>query len=322
MDWKTRALRACGWSLGLALILWLIGVALTRVAIAVDPNEAKVDEVTNLEDRNYDVLFLGNSVTYQGINPETIDAACGTTSYNLALGGSHAIEQNLLLEQYLAHNKPPRLVVFGVTPNLGDVGEDLRPSVYLRLSHDQLKEYDDYRTSTGQGPLGWADAMLHRFPAYRHRRAIEPLLKLLLRGDTRKPTYVQGHLTLNEVAKVPDRWPAREAGIDAEGIERLLDTCEQARIPVLVLELPNSPSFNASVLNRDKVLDQLKKIVAAHANAKFLSLNEADGPRFDAQYWFGVNHLNSAGAKKFSEILAPYIAAELAETSSPSPPRS
>ena len=97
--------------------------------------------------------------------------------------------------------------------------------------------------------------------------------------------HVQGHLTLNEVAKVPDRWPWCEAGIDAEAVERLLDTCEQTKIPVLVLELPNSPSFNASVMNRDKVLNQLKKIVAAHPNAKFLSLNEADGPRFDAQYW-------------------------------------
>lgn len=313
MERNRRALRAVGWLLGLALILWTVGEGLSRVAVAVDPNEAKVEELTSLAGKNFDVLYLGNSVAYQGINPATVDEACGTKSYNLALGGSSAIEQKLLLERYLSENKPLRLVVIGVTPNLGEFGEDLRPTIYLRLSSEQRAEYQDYLKSIGQEPLGWVDELLHHFPAYRHRRAIEPLLKYAMRGSARKPTYVQGHLTLNETGKIPDRWPARDAGIDAAGLSALLDACQREKLPVLVVELPNTPSFNESVRNRSSVLDELKQLVAEHPDAKFVSFNEADGPKFDRKDWVGVNHFNSAGAKKFSAILAPYIAAELAE---------
>jgi len=315
MERNQRLLRSAGWLLGLVLVLWAVGAVLTRVAILVDPNEAKVDELTSLQHQNFDVVFLGNSVTYQGINPATIDEACHTTSYNLALGGSSAIEQKILLERYLAENKPPRLVVIGVTPNLGEFGEDLRPTIFLRLSAEQREDYQRYLEAIGRPRLGWVEDLLNRFPAYRHRRAIEPLLKYLMRGASRKPTCVQGHLTLNESGKIPDRWPAREAGMDFDGLRALLETCAKEKLRVLVVELPNTPSFNESVKNRDKILAELKSLVAAQPNAKFISFNAADAPQFDRKDWFGVNHFNSPGAVKFSKILAPYIKEELAESS-------
>ena len=123
-------------------------------------------------------------------------------------------------------------------------------------------------------------------------------LKLLLRGDTRKPTYVQGHLTLNEVAKVPGSLAGTtEAGIDAEGIERLsiLRAGEDSCAGVGVAELAVVQCFGDEP--RQSARPTEEDCLAAHPNAQFLSLNEADGPRFDAQYWFGVNHLNSPRQK-------------------------
>jgi hypothetical protein len=93
MDRNQRILRSAGWLLGLVLVLWGVGAVLTRVAILVDPNEAKVEELTSLQNQNFDVVFLGNSVTYQD-QPRDNRRDCHTKSYNRARRFS-AIEQNL-----------------------------------------------------------------------------------------------------------------------------------------------------------------------------------------------------------------------------------
>ncbi len=177
--------------------------------MTLDPNEAKLVESLRLQAQPNDVLYLGNSVTFQGINPKVIDDACGVKSYNLAVGGSSPIEQDLILRAYVRHNPTPKLVVIGVTPNLGAFGDDLRPTVYLALEEPEKSYYAEFLQENGLAPLPIGDEIALRVPAYRHRTTLEPMLKFFVRGEARRPSFVQGHLTYREVGAVPARLPVQ-----------------------------------------------------------------------------------------------------------------
>ncbi len=303
--------RALAWLAGLALLLWLLGIGLRQVALTLDPNETKVVELLQLQARPHDVLYLGNSVAFQGINPKVIDDACGVTSYNLAVGGSSPIEQDLILRAYLRHNPAPKLVVIGVTPNLGAFGDDLRPTVYLALEEPEKSYYAQFLQENGLPPLPFSDEIVMRVPAYRHRTTLEPMLKFFVRGEARRPSFVQGHLTYREVGAVPARLPAQRAGLDVAGLRSCLDTCQEHGVPALIVELPNSPSFNKSVVERDGAMKLLHELIDGRQGVSFVSFNEDGGPEFDRADWLGTNHFNSRGAEKFSALLAPRIDSKL-----------
>ena len=301
-------LRTAAWTGGLAVVVYLTGVALKQAALAVDPNEAKAASLARLGGQNREVLYLGNSVAYQGINPQVIEESAGKSGFNLALGGSSPIEQELLLRSFLEKNARPKLIVFGVTPNLGEFGIKVRPTIYLDLEDSQKHAYRLYLESTGDRAPSWSDELFFRLAAYRHRTAIEPLLKFMYRGQSRTLSFVDGHMTYNEAGAVPERFPPRQAGIDTTGLRSLLDYCGREKLPVLLVELPNSPSFNAAVEGRPFALAAIEELIADRRWVRFVSFNDEQKYPFTREDWLGTNHFNTVGARKFSRLLAPRVA--------------
>jgi hypothetical protein len=61
---------------------------------------------------NADIVFFGSSRTSLHINPNVIQRTTGLTAWNLGMDGSNFEQQEFTLEDYLRHNKPPKIVVF------------------------------------------------------------------------------------------------------------------------------------------------------------------------------------------------------------------
>ncbi len=57
----------------------------------------KIDHIFSDTSR-VDILLLGNSFTYYGIDPRPIDSATGKKCYNIAMGGAEIAEMKFLFQ--------------------------------------------------------------------------------------------------------------------------------------------------------------------------------------------------------------------------------
>lgn len=77
------------------------------------PFMEKLDVVLN-DSSKRDVVFLGDSRTFQGINPYYIDSVAGTDSYNAAMPGASMNEIYFIAEAWLRGHQPPKLFVISI----------------------------------------------------------------------------------------------------------------------------------------------------------------------------------------------------------------
>ena len=112
--WSRYALRAAAFLALVAIVLVLLGEALEATMLALDANYPKIAQMMALRGEHNDVVYLGDSTTLESVNPAVIDEQLGIQSYNLATGGQSAVESEVVLREYLAHNERPRLVVLGL----------------------------------------------------------------------------------------------------------------------------------------------------------------------------------------------------------------
>ena len=84
-----------------------------------------------------DVIISGSSKAYVQVSPKIIDKTLNLNSYNLALDGNGFFTQKTLIEKYLTHNSPPKMIIQVVSNNtLTNNGE-------LFLYQKFLPYYDD-----------------------------------------------------------------------------------------------------------------------------------------------------------------------------------
>jgi hypothetical protein len=286
---------------GLVAVLLLLGALFER--IAMDPNDTKAIEMMGLQDESFDVLFFGNSIPLEAINPAIVDEALGTRSYNLALGGASFISSELVLRHHLERNAKPRLVVYGVSVNRQSDGDSVRAGVMTKLSGEVLAFYDEYLASQNTS-RDLVLATAQRLPAFRYRAAPERFLKFLIQGAARKATFIQGHLALKLSSPVPTTHPAHDAGICRPGLDSFVSFCEREGIALLFVECPNSPCYNESVRGREEVLEALRERLGTRH--RFVDLNDRPGD-YGPDDWVGLNHFNASGARKFTPRVIPLI---------------
>lgn len=76
------------------------------------------DAVFNIHDRDCDVLIFGDSTAMTGINPELVERNTGFRTCNISVTNAVlAVTRNLTLDQYLAHNVAPRVLLIQLSPD-------------------------------------------------------------------------------------------------------------------------------------------------------------------------------------------------------------
>ncbi|HEX5653036.1 MAG TPA: hypothetical protein VFX58_08180 [Chitinophagaceae bacterium] len=111
---------------------------------------------------SYDILLLGNSRVYTGLNPYYIDSITGLNSYNLALDGSDEQEMKLLTTLYLQHHQAPHIVLVGLDNSMLVKYNILKERfAYLfYLEHDSV--YDSMKRH------GFPTALIRVFPFLKY----------------------------------------------------------------------------------------------------------------------------------------------------------
>jgi hypothetical protein len=293
-------------SVGLFILIYIIGLFFYRITLYLDPNEPKVEVIFKMRNAEYDILYLGNSIVQQAINPDVIDTKLDLSSYNLALGGASAFEMAVILSSYLNENKIPKLVVYGISINRADTSLVLRPTVKQALNDSIYSIIEGFQKENGV-KFNIVETYIELLPIYKFRRAPERLAKYILQGSKRVPKWIKGHLAL-DISLTASRkdYPNHFSNLDTLGLRFLINLCKERNIPLMIIECPHSTLFNETTIGRDKSIAQLNTLY----NGKFISFNSII--KLGLGDWVNINHLNSKGAIKFSKILSDSISSYIA----------
>jgi hypothetical protein len=258
---------------------------------------------------NAQIVVTGSSRALLQYDPRIIQAVTGRSAFNLGRNGSQTDMQVAFFKAYLAHNRPPRLVVhnldafsFVTTHTIFD------PAQYMPYLYDQ----DLYRASSQINPRTWRSRYV---PLYGY--VVEDMNLTWTKGVAGlfgwsphqdyflgfNPRHMQWTGDFESFAAAHPRGVAFDiepAGI--RDLEDLILTCKKNGIQLIFVYSPEYQRMQAMTNNREQIFTQFHQLA-----------NRYDIPLWDYSDWrhngdkslfYNSQHLNAEGAEIFSADIA------------------
>ena len=109
----SKFIKRCLLFLGIVVIL---NLAYFFILLNFSPGFSKINSISKFENKEYDLLVLGNSMALDGIDADYLNQK-GIKTYNLAVAGNHVATSLMMFEEYLKNNKAPKNKQFFLRPN-------------------------------------------------------------------------------------------------------------------------------------------------------------------------------------------------------------
>jgi hypothetical protein len=282
--------------------VWFAGLLLSWTTRHFDFTEPKLSESLQFRDQHFDVLYLGDSLTLEGVNAASVDRELGTHSFNFALGGASILESEMQLRYFLEHNPKPRLVALGLYIDQQNRPAGVRPSLYFGLS-SRLRASYETKLRTFEGvELERSFFVFNLVPAYRYRNTIDLLLKSAVSSQRQRPSFVQGQAQVFFSRSVGLGRP-HDSILNLAELHSFLSFCEEQQLPVFLFEPPNHAGYSALTRNRSALVSAIRAMAASSLNVRFISYGDT-GTDYQPSEWVNLNHLNAQGSEKFGAVLA------------------
>jgi len=250
--------RYLGVLLSISAVLYLPPLALVRMANyeqwCSTPDSPILDYSFHTAGENADIVIFGDSSAHHGLNPNLVTQSTGLKTVNLPGSLSELIiDDDMPLRYYLAHNRPPRLIVLYFTAWNFDYGHD-------DLSIDPTYDGMELLLRNGSSDQITRFAVRHpgyalQFPLMFYRANLNSLLfrRKVLRDETEEVFATHGHVDsiglLHAASNcvIPDRLIKR---IHSGTVEQLLGRYQSSQTKVLVYIAPIPGCANArAVIN-------------------------------------------------------------------------
>ena len=281
----------------------LLSFLLKYYTLKLDPNEKKVVDMVKMHDRDYDGLFLGNSLTFYAFDPTIIDSITNLNTYNLAIGGATITSMFVLLDDYLLKNYPPDFIVLGLYLNNKEWGDNIRPSIRKSISKNSIEKYNRFLRENNIDN-DWKENLFSYFNIYQYRRVIDRIFKIIIEPYNYKFKLINGHYVSSKNIEPIFEYPSHAGGINKHALKNFIDYCIQKNINVLLVELPNHKAYNEATINRAEVLSDIYEVL--NEKVEFISFNNPENYT-EQKDWHSLNHLNKWGSRKFSVEFGNYL---------------
>lgn len=252
--------------------------------------------------QDLDILFVGNSYCYSGIQPKIIDSA-GFNTYNLGISTAGVDFYDLIINDYLDHvSRKPKSIFILVSPmtfsSMSDnfLAYPIHRYLETPLSNLELaRRYDLFNKLFLLLKKSFTKG-ISNLAKNKNKPAVDGLLKE--RGFVKNDAVVTSKIINDEK---PLYRTLAEDNFDKSKIDKLIArtaSLESRGIKVIYFELPTnivSDFFNQGFLNDyEKGLESLSK-----SNA----LIRLDKNLFSGNDYRNIDHMNTNGSKKASREL-------------------
>ena len=275
--------------------------------------QAKVEQLSDLDD-DLDLVFIGTSQTYHGIDPAVVDRRLGTRSYNAAIpAGIPPLQRRWVDDAVLGH-RDVDTVVWSLSPiDLNAARpQDMRPI------YDEALEVRD-------GVLAGVDRWLSaRLAMFRHRRVLADSRSWF---DADDPVdHARGVLQANG-----KRRPGRANTSDAErrrvlrdvigdyevgghmsdDIRRTVAALRERNVDVVFVWLPQAPRFLELLPDRsaDDDAEREARRLAAELDVSFIDVSDGYGNEDFSDF----THLTGEAAERLSATVADELAERVSQ---------
>ena len=248
----------------------------------------------NAEKRPYDMVFMGNSRIYRGLNPDSFT----TKSYNFAHDNDSYNQIYYKLLFLTAQNKKIQIVLLGVDYFEYSVFSDSRNYEYSKIFNKS------YLTDYGKG----------NYLLDHYLNALHPLhLKegqSLLETDQDKcyqKNNGQYYKAGTGVASINDKgkYSIERLNIQVKYFKKILAHCKKRNIKILLTMLPCRPCELINYSEKDR--NEFHQFISTFLSNDVVLLNYVYDKRFSMSDFSDAVHFNPIGADKFSRIASDTI---------------
>jgi hypothetical protein len=287
------------------LVLFLIGPAIAYVSLSLyvlpDLIEKTQGPSTSFQIkksfknallRNYDLLILGNSRVYRGINPDVLEVK----SYNFSHDNDN-YNQMYFKMKYLEKNKKKlKYVIIGVDYFQFSFIADTRNYVYSDLFSE---EYNSDYNSLSANSFNY---LLQATNILKVER-LKYLKNLFIKNQTLIYLKENGQYIRPGKAKISDKhfYSIKRLPIQELYFKKILNYCRENGIKVFLCRLP---ARNNALLNYSKAdMVEFDRFISKHVNSNIHFLDYAHQPGWGVEDYTDITHLNEKAAERFSKQL-------------------
>jgi hypothetical protein len=284
--------------------------------------QTKMDYLKTFEEtRGIDVLFIGNSTTQAGIDPQAFDKARGNSTinspgaFNGSLEGLPPYGVLLFLEIYLKYTQP-EIIIYGLTPQDLNSNSPWAHDVVSRLKRSPMA-----LAEAGRGFQGHMNAwFLKNSYLYRYRFILH---QMLLGGEvnrSRTNVYFDDrgyHPIKRKLSDIPKEERGgfyNKAGVlnySTEGeqlssLKRLIELCKDKNIPLILVNMPLAEDYNNNFDSLEDYYLYLSTVAILANETNIPYWNMGNFPEFNGfkdNHFGDFNHLNLSGAEKLSQMI-------------------
>jgi len=277
--------------------------------LAVRDRSDKINWIASLTDRHYDLIVVGSSSAYVGVDVPTLQRHLGDEVLNLALNGTAYPEQSLVLESFLSRNSADRALIEVDVWGLTYSGYSYPYNEYKHLPYiDDPITYENLRVNFGSRAFAWRYVPFLRYAEFNTEIGW-PNLVNLARGKNPPFDRYGSELSDREFNESELESTRKTGGIRYQlnptrlaYFRRMLELCRERGIEVILYLTPEYFEIYELQKNRDALVQEYERL-ATRYGYPFLRF-ETDELCRRKELFYNTSHLNRKGALRFSERLS------------------
>ena len=289
--------------LAIFIITFLFVNRLVQPKYSTDLEEGSMTAAYYKEDKNHELIILGDCEVYANISPMVMYEEEGITSYVRGNSQQMMWQSYYILEETLKYEKPEVVLL-----SIGGMKNSEENEAYNRLCIDQMKwskqKIDIIKNSLTEDESFWS----YVFPVLRYHDRITELKKEDFEYffKTKQNTY-NGFL-INKEVKPVQNLPAKRKLANYtfcdkayEYLDKITNLCKENNIELILAKMPAAYPYWYEEYE-SQIINYAKK-----NNLKYINLiDKTDEIGIDYKYdtYDAGLHLNLTGATKLSKYLA------------------
>lgn len=274
---------------------------------------------------NADIVFAGSSRIYLHINPEIIQDHTGYTAWNIGMDGSNFEQHKFTIEEYLLHNKQPKIIVLEASlESLDTSALAFKTFLFLPFRNRSWHTLELFNKDWEDTVSYWLlSSSIYKNQLTKIVRAAKNISNIpsapqtntdiptLLKLDGNDCLFINGACLKQgqALADLPDTLPARSNQYDFSGIEQRKQGFEElaklAEKKGFILVLLTPPYLNGTVSEAEWKIasDFYTGLAQKYENTRYFDYSSNKVFSDDISLWWNSGHLNVVGANLLSEDL-------------------